>query len=178
MILVHTCCADCALKFSVSVANYHQQKIDWYYYNPNIHPRSEYLARMKALKKIKPDGIDLIVPNYRPIKYYRAIAQLQDKFNQLQRCLLCWQLRLEASFEYAADHNYQIVSTTLVTSHYQDHKTINDIGQVLAKKYQLEFYIPDDIVCDLNTRGFYKQNYCGCAYSLVARMQEKYEENS
>jgi len=38
----------------------------------------------------------------------------------------------------------------------------------------LKFYIPPQICSHLKTKGFYKQNYCGCCYSLVERLEEKF----
>ena len=50
-LLIHTCCADCLLKMIDSLKD-ESAEIVGYFYNPNIHPRSEYLTRLKAAQKI------------------------------------------------------------------------------------------------------------------------------
>jgi len=54
-------------------------------------------------------------------------------------------------------------------------KKISQIAGELSNMYDTKFYRPNNICCDVKTRGFYKQNYCGCVYSLLERMKEKYE---
>lgn len=189
MLLLHVCCADCALKFSESLKSAKNQnfgQVDWYYYNPNIHPEKEYLARMRALKKVGEDlktkGVwqdSLIIPYYRPIEYFQAIKKLDvfpQKPKKPDRCHLCWRLRLEKSFVYAQKNGYHAVASTLVTSHYQNADFINQVGRELAKKHKLNYFVPKSINRDMNTKGFYKQNYCGCTYSLTERLEEKFVE--
>ncbi len=177
-LLVHTCCADCALKMQQALNKDKSakfSKIGWYFYNPNIHPKTEYLARLKALKTTaNKQQLDLIIPNYRPVEYFDKIKHLGSHPLIPDRCRLCWSLRLEKSFEYAKDHEFKAVGTTLITSHYQDQAVIEKIGKRLAEQYQIQFYTPEEIDKDLKTSGFYKQNYCGCTYSLMEKMEQKF----
>ena len=185
MLLLHTCCADCGLKFMESLTDndFKSKEVTWYYYNPNIHPRSEYLARMKAVKRVIKErqlDVELHIPNYRPAEYFQALnSSLSIKTGQApgqaDRCPHCWRLRLKTSFKYAQENNFKAVSTTLLTSHYQNRSIIKEIGQELAQKYQLDFFIPKELVCDLKTHGFYKQNYCGCCFSLLEKYQQKFK---
>lgn len=167
-ILLHACCADCTLKFLASSQGY---EVVIYYYNPNIHPRSEYQERLKAIQKIAQDHkIKLVIPNWQPKDYFQA--QIVGK--GARRCHNCWNLRLGSSAEYAKVNGFTHLSTTLLTSHYQDQDKVKEIGNCICKDKGLEFYIPESICSDLHTSGFYKQSYCGCCYSLVERFQEKF----
>ncbi len=47
------------------------------------------------------------------------------------------------------------------------------IGESLSRKTGLPFVVPIKIEQTLHTAGFYKQNYCGCAYSLIDRLEAK-----
>ncbi len=184
MLLVHTCCADCALKFFNSLKSEEIgifERVNWFYYNPNIHPKTEYLARMRALKKVikqlkNKHGWqgELIIPNYRPVEYFQAIGKLGRSPQKPQRCQLCWQLRLKKVCEYAQENQYQAVGTTLITSHYQDSQFINQLSKSLSEKFNVEYFVPAEIESNLQTGGFYKQNYCGCTYSLTERLEEKF----
>jgi len=165
-VLIHTCCADCLLKLVNSLEG---DEVVAYFYNPNIHPRSEYLARLKAIQKITEENkIKLVVPDWSPKEYFEVI---KDKNN---RCDKCWNLRLNKTFEYAKKNNFEAVSTTLLSSHYQNKETIKKIGKELEKEYKIKFLVPKKIDKELKTSGFYKQNYCGCAYSLTEDWEKKF----
>lgn len=170
-LLLHSCCADCVLKFAESIRK-SQLKVDEivaYFYNPNIHPRSEYLSRLKAIQKITEENkIKLIVPDWSPKEYFEKIK------NKGKRCEKCWKLRLEESFKYANKNGFEMVSTTLLSSHYQSKNEIEKIGKKLEEEYKIKFWIPKKIERDLKTSGFYKQNYCGCGYSLVEDWEKKF----
>lgn len=165
-ILIHNCCADCLLKMTNSL----KDEVVAYFYNPNIHPRAEYLARLKAIQKITKDyNIKLIVPDWSPKEYFEKI---KDKNN---RCDICWKLRLNKTFEYAKKNDFEAVTTTLLSSHYQNKEIIEKIGKDLEKEYKIKFLIPKKINRELKTSGFYKQNYCGCCYSLVENWENKFK---
>lgn len=183
-ILIHTCCADCFLKMMKSFDD-DSMEITGYFYNPNIHPRSEYLTRLKTAQKMSEEkGVELVVADWSPKEWFNQIplgytASPFEKRETLKqktktRCKKCWELRLEKSFEYAKKNNFEAVSTTLLTSHYQNKDIIEIIGKNLEKKYGIKFLVPEKIERDLKTSGFYKQNYCGCCYSLMERYKEKF----
>ncbi len=186
-ILIHTCCADCLLKMMDSLKN-EDVKVTAYFYNPNIHPRSEYLARLNAAKKItEENGINLIVADWSPKEWFKVQNPPVDKstsslkkggsLKNKNRCEMCWKLRLGKTFEYAKKNNFEVVSTTLLTSHYQNKEQIEKIGKELEKEFKIKFLVPKQITQDLKTSGFYKQNYCGCCYSLVEAWSEKFGKN-
>ena len=165
-LLIHTCCADCLLKIKNSL----EDEVMAYFYNPNIHPRSEYLARLKAIQKIAEENkIKLVVPDWSPKEYFEKI---KDKNS---RCEKCWKLRLNKTFEYAKKNNFEAVTTTLLSSHYQNKEIIEKIGKELEEKYKIKFLIPKKIDRELKTSGFYKQNYCGCGYSLTEAWENKFK---
>lgn len=180
-LLIHACCADCLLKFvdSIKRENKEIDDIQVYYYNPNIHPRSEYLSRLNAIKKISEENkIKLIVADWSPKEWFennlpKSLFYKRDLLKS-NRCVRCWELRLRKTFEYAKEKGFKVVSSTLITSHYQDQNKIETIAKELENKYQIKFLIPKKVSKDLKTTGFYKQNYCGCCYSLVEAWSEKF----
>lgn len=177
--LIHVCCADCLLKFLASLNfDKNTKDIALFFYNPNIHPRSEYFSRLKAIKQIlekKELKYKLIIPNYRPKEYFEAQKNLSSQLiNNPARCLNCWTLRLKTSCEYALNHDFQEIGTTLMTSSYQAQNEIKAIAQKLSKQYRLKLLLPQNINQQLNNKGFYKQNYCGCCFSLLEKNLEKF----
>lgn len=175
-LLVHACCADCLLKM---LGSFDDKKVEItaYFYNPNIHPRAEYLSRLKAVKQIcEEKKIKLVVADWSPREWFEGIKPTLPSLKKggKTRCERCWELRLRKTFEYAKKNNFEVISTTLLTSHYQNKNKIEEIGKRLEKEFGIKFLVPKNIVCDLKTSGFYKQNYCGCCYSLVESWSEKF----
>lgn len=186
-LLLHACCADCALKFFRVImspeGDTNPTTVVIYYYNPNIHPRAEYLTRLLALRKVVEKKAKIVVPDWRPREYFEVVKPTPDpsldkeggiNTNRQNRCIKCWNLRLEATAKYAAEKGFEYFSSTLVTSEYQDQDKIEKIAKDKACKFKIKFWKPKEICCDLKTSGFYKQFFCGCVYSLKERYEEKY----
>jgi predicted adenine nucleotide alpha hydrolase (AANH) superfamily ATPase len=175
-IVIHTCCADCFINYISFLEDekqiYPSTQITAFFYNPNIHPRSEYLERLNALKKVLSEKyinrpIKLVIPEYKPREFFESIK------GKPERCMSCWDLRLQKTFEYAKEHNIPYFSTTLLSSHYQDADKIKAIGEGMETT-DIKMIYPLSVHEQLDNSGFYKQNFCGCCYSLTQRMWEKY----
>ena len=165
-VLVQVCCADCLVRFFDG-----KTEIEGYFYNPNIQPRAEYLCRLAAAQKIAGEKkLKLIVADWSPKEYFGAVK------NDKKRCENCWKLRIEKTAEYAKASGFEYFSTTLLSSQYQNREMIKKIGEAAGKKYGVKFWEPEKIERELKTKGFYKQFFCGCGYSMVERMEEKYKE--
>jgi len=168
-ILIHTCCADCllnTLKYlrEEGIVNM-DSRVVILFFNPNIHPRSEFLERLNTVKKVllNEKNIELVIPDYTPKEYFKGIERKEE------RCVGCWELRLRNLFEYAKENGFENITSTLLVSHYQERGKILQIAKGLNEKYGLNFIDVDSRHNCRNT-GFYKQNYCGCCYSLMERM--------
>lgn len=177
-LLIHTCCADCLLNLLYTLEKEKQISKDTnlvlLFYNPNIHPRTEYMERLNALKQIIEQGkiaqkVKLVIPEYRPKEYFESIAQEQ------KRCIGCWKVRMKYLLDYAEANDISCVSSTLLSSHYQDSEMIEAIACSLKKSHQ-EIIVPKQEYEHLKTGGFYKQNFCGCCFSLTERLSEKYKK--
>lgn len=166
-LLIHTCCADCALKMIEKINP--GIEICLYFYNPNIHPESEWQARKNAVKQVfadKPYG--LVFTNWTPKDYFAQVK------GPLDRCPKCWRVRLIKTFEYAKANGFDQVSSTLFTSIYHDQTVLRQIAADLGKQFGIEVYYPKTVDYELKTAGFFKQNYCGCLFSLMEKYQGKY----
>lgn len=178
-LLIHACCADCLLKMVESIRSEKRfDEIEVYYYNPNIHPRSEYQSRLKAMQ-LMIGKLKMIVPDWKPSEYFETQNPSKSPFDKREtskpkRCEKCWKLRLEKTAEYAKKNGFDCFTSTLLTSEYQNSEMIEKIGKEIGKKYEIEFLIPKNICKKLETKGFYKQVFCGCCYSLTERFEEKF----
>ncbi len=96
-----------------------------------------------------------------------------------ERCKSCYRLRLEKTAEQAQKKGFDAFSTTLLISPFQDFEQLVIIGEELAGKYNVPFYLRDfrQYFCKAMTYakefGLYRQKYCGCIYSRKERYQKK-----
>lgn len=181
----HICCADCGLKMvhALEQEGYCAlSELTLLFDNPNIHPEQEFRARQKAVFDIFADFPGkVVVANWEPERYFSKIRQKQestpgtfDVWKREDRCPVCWTIRLTAAFAYAKEHECSFVTTTLVTSQYQDTGKVRAIGEAMATEAGIDFVVPQGINQCEKTKGFYKQNYCGCAFSLTERLAKKH----
>ncbi|HEC24847.1 MAG TPA: epoxyqueuosine reductase QueH [bacterium] len=171
-LLLHICCSPC-LMYPYTVVNGKFDVVMGYFYNPNIHPYSEYLRREESLKKFTDDkGFKVIYEkNYDMEEFIRNVA-----FREENRCYYCLSKRLEKTASLAKSSKFTHFSTTLLYSKHQKHDYIKEIGRNLEKKYGIIFHYEDfrlgykeGIKLSLEY-NLYRQNYCGCIYSEKERL--------
>lgn len=177
-LLLHICCANCAL-YPVTTLKDKGINVHGHWYNPNIHPHTEYIARLDALRQLQELwGLHIdYKDNYGLDEYIRAVGG-----NMENRCLHCYSLRLEETAIRAKEIGMDAFSTTLLVSPYQKTDMIKEIGMELEERYNIEF-LPGDFREGwhdgkrlLRELGLYRQKYCGCIYSLIERQNEKKNE--
>ena len=174
-LLLHACCGICTS--SVVERLYPFFDITILYYNPNIYPFSEYLKRFDTLKdlilkmKIK---VKIFEIGYQNKEFKEIIKGLENEKEGGERCTKCFYLRLEKAAKFAKKYNYDYFTTTLSVSPHKDSDKLNQIGKELSEKYGVKYLYSDfkkkegykrsnEIAEEYN---LYRQNYCGCRYSL------------
>ena len=115
----------------------------------------------------------MIVGKYNHSSWLKLIKGYEKDSEKGERCLICYQDRLEKTARLVKEKNYDYFSTTLTTSPYKDAEAINKIGAELEKKYKVKFLDKDFKKQDgfkksaklSKELGLYRQNYCGCEFS-------------
>lgn len=184
-ILLHICCAGCAIH-PVEALRKAGHQIAGYFYNPNIHPYSEYLRRKEGVEKFaKESGLNVIFADYELEHYFQYIVYNESAATARDiRCPACWWMRLEKVAAFAKENGFEAFTTTLLGSPYQDQDVIKDIGTDIAKRFGLIFYFEDfrkgfKAAHELaKSKGMYLQNYCGCVFSEKERIEEKTNKKS
>ena len=184
-ILLHSCCAPCSSYVITFLAPYFNITI--LYYNPNIFPKNEYLKRkeeqIRLINSLKtPNKVDILDCDYDNEIYEKQIKGYENCPERGARCNICFKLRLEKTAELAKKNNYDYFCSTLTVSPYKNAKLINEIGNELAKKYQIKWLYSDFKKNDGYKKSIelskkynlYRQNYCGCIYSK----KEQEEKNT
>lgn len=171
-ILLHTCCAPCLI-YPLERLIDKGFKVRAFYYNPNIHPFSEYNRRKEAFVVLSKElQLEVQCPEYRPSDFFQAV---NSKEGAPQRCAICWSLRLRKTAMQAKDDGFQAFSSTLLVSPYQDQELLKQLGSQIAKDTGIVFYYEDfrpgfkKAHIDAKSKGIYCQKYCGCIYSEIER---------
>jgi len=174
-LLLHICCAPCLI-YPIAQLKQKGFAVTGFFYNPNIHPFSEYNNRKQALEMVSQKyNIEVIYPEYMPQEFFQAVNL---KENSPQRCRLCWSMRLGFSAKYAKEKGFTHFTTTLLVSPYQDQEALKEIGNKAAGAYGVEFYYEDFRTGfraahdKAKSEGIYCQKYCGCIYSEIERFSK------
>lgn len=174
-LLLHSCCGPCSTSVLELLTKYF--KVDVYYYNPNIYPESEYLKRKNEQERLLntiEENINFIEGEYDTENYNNFIKGLEGEKEGGLRCNKCIAYRMEKACKYAKDHKYDFFTTTLSVSPHKNSKMINEIGYSLEKEYSIPYLYSDFKKKDGYKRSItlskkynlYRQDYCGCKYSI------------
>jgi epoxyqueuosine reductase len=174
-VLLHICCAPCTV-FTLKSLRGEGHDVAGYFYNPNIHPFSEFEKRRTTLEEYARIALlSLIVDGSYDLKEFLAGALRLGK----DRCLFCYRMRLKRAFQKAAEVNAAAVTTTLLYSKHQRHEEIRKIGEELAGTYGIPFLYRDfrvgwkEGIEESKRVNMYRQQYCGCIFSEYERFGAK-----
>ncbi|WP_407659030.1 epoxyqueuosine reductase QueH [Lyticum sinuosum] len=174
-ILLHSCCAPCSGEV-IETMHAAGLEITIFFYNPNIHPKKEYEIRKKEnisfANKLKLNFIDA---DYDVQNWFSRAKGMEMEPERGIRCTMCFDMRFARTALYAYENNYKVFTSSLGISRWKDMNQINNSGIKAASVY------PDITYWTYNWRSnggaermykiakrenFYKQEYCGCIYSL------------
>ncbi|MHB1484809.1 MAG: epoxyqueuosine reductase QueH [Saccharofermentanales bacterium] len=174
-LLLHTCCAPC-LEHPYQVLTNEGIEFMPYFFNPNIQPEWEYQRRRATLVKFSElNSCKVIFSDPKQDKAMAGVTSFDDMwlgFPVNNRCANCYRFRLENAARFAVENGYNAYTTTLMGSIYQSHDLISEIGNSIAKEYDIVFYNRDfrkgfqagqKMAVE---QGLYRQKYCGCICSL------------
>lgn len=174
-LLLHSCCAPCSGEvMEALIAS--KIKFSIFFYNPNIHPIQEYEIRKREnIEFAIKHNIPFIDADYDKDNWFLRAKGLELEPERGKRCTMCFDMRFERTALYAYEHGIPVISSSLGISRWKDMNQINDSGVRAASRY------PNLVYWTYNWRknggasrmyeiakreNFYKQEYCGCVYSL------------
>ncbi|MDR1748764.1 MAG: epoxyqueuosine reductase QueH [Spirochaetaceae bacterium] len=173
--LLHVCCAPCSVK---CIETLREERIEpiLFWYNPNIHPYTEYRNRRDALTLYaKTISAELVMNDEYGLRSFLAHTGIGEG----SRCGYCYRCRLEAAGIFAAENGFDSFTTTLLISPYQNHDLIRKTGEEIAARYGLLFLYRDfrprfrEGQQAAREAGLYMQKYCGCIFSEEERYLKK-----
>ena len=171
-LLMHTCCAPCSV-YCIDELRSENIEPTVYWFNPNIHPYTEYKARKDCLKEYtKRINVNAIFEeNYGLDEFCKNV--IDDLSGRCKN--YCYPVRLEQTAKYAKENGYDAFTTTLLVSPYQKHNALIEVANFMSKKYGIDFLYRDFRVGfregqnKARELGLYMQKYCGCVFSEEMR---------
>lgn len=124
--------------------------------------------------------VDFTEGAYIPEDFYHCAKGMEHLPEGGRRCFACYRLRLEAAAKTAKEKGCSYFASTLSISPLKNAQKLNEIGEQLAREYQV-LWLPNDFKkkngykrsTELSREyGMYRQDYCGCVYSLRERHPE------
>lgn len=181
-LLLHSCCAPCSSYVLEYLSQYFEVTV--FYYNPNIYPESEYTKRVLEQQKLISEmrfkyPVTFIAGNYDSEKFYNMARGLENVKEGGERCFKCYELRLREAAKIAKNGEYDFFTTTLSISPLKNAQKLNEIGMLLAEEYGIEYLLSDfkkkngyKRSVELSEQyGLYRQDYCGCVFSMKERKE-------
>ena len=175
-LLLQVCCApDATVAYERLREDY---DVTFWWYNPNIHPLAEYEKRLASLIELaRIWSVPLIIEKYDPERFFRSVQGLENEPEGGKRCTLCFEMHLTFACERSEKWGFEFVTTTLTTSPHKDTDLINSLGKKIFENSKVQF-LPENFKkkdgflrsVELSKKfKLYRQNYCGCIFSLIPR---------
>ena len=120
-------------------------------------------------------GIPFIDVDYDKDNWFERIKGLEQEPERGKRCTMCFDMRFERTALYAHEHGFPVICSSLGISRWKDMNQINESGLRAAARYEHLTYWTYNWrkqggaarMYEIAKReNFYKQEYCGCVYSL------------
>ncbi len=174
-LLLHSCCAPCSGEVMEALT---ASGIEFsiFFYNPNIHPHQEYVIRKDENKRFADKhNIPFIDADYDKDNWFERIKGLEWEPERGKRCTACFDMRFERTALHAKENGFTLISSTLGISRWKNMEQINGCGVKAAARYDdMEYWTfnwrkkggSERMYQIAKKENFYKQEYCGCVYSL------------
>lgn len=179
-VLLHICCGPCAI-YPAKLLKEEGYEVEGFFYNPNIHPFSEYKKRYEAVVAMgERMGLNVIHHRYDFEDFLRQLSSIRDRQQQHR---FCWRRRLEETARVAESEGIPHFTTTLLSSPYQNVEEIKLLGEEIAQKEEINFLARDFRPGFAESHKIskewklYHQNYCGCLYSEKESIEQRKKSN-
>ncbi len=174
-LLMHSCCAPCAGEIMKALSA-SEINTTIFFYNPNIHPQEEYeLRKEENIRFAKKLSMPFIDADYDKELWFERVKGQENDPERGARCTTCFDMRFEVTAQYAREHDFDLISSTLGISRWKDINQINGCGIRAVDLFDgITYWDFNWRKCGGSSRmlelskqeEFYQQEYCGCVYSL------------
>jgi len=167
-VLLHVCCAPCSTHVVETLKK--RFSVTMFFSNSNIFPKEEYELRLENVKRIAAlYDLLLVEDSYDHNAWLQYVRGLESEPEGGSRCTKCFEFNLARTAQYAKINNFDCFTTTLTVSPHKNSRIIFAIGRSLGNFLEIDFKKRDGFKhsVELSKKyGLYRQNYCGCEFSL------------
>lgn len=174
-VLLHSCCAPCSGDLMERLID-RGIELTIFFYNPNIHPKKEYeIRKNENIRFAEKMNIKFVDADYDVQDWFKRAKGMEHELERGIRCTMCFDMRFERTALYAFENGYNVITSSLGISRWKNMDQINDCGIRAAANYPGVSYWTYNWrkhgggakMYEIAKReNFYKQEYCGCIYSL------------
>lgn len=202
-LFLHSCCAPCSSHvleylrkyFRITVFYFNPNITEEAEYRKRVAEQKRLIAayNKELTKEVSTDRngkdgasnagypIEVIEGDYEPQRFFEMAKGLEDCPEGGERCFACYALRLSETAKRAQAGRYDYFTTTLSISPLKNAVKLNEIGEKLATELGVAWLPSDFKKKDGYKRSIelskeydlYRQDYCGCVYSLAERERQK-----
>lgn len=174
-VLMHSCCAPCSGEL-MELMQENGIELTIFFYNPNIHPKREYeIRKNENIRFAEKLNIPIIDADYDVQNWFYKAKGMEHEPERGVRCTMCFDMRFVRTAEYAKENGFKVITSSLGISRWKNMDQINDSGLRAAELYDgVEYWTynwrkgggSERMYKIAKREQFYKQEYCGCIYSL------------
>ena len=176
-VLLHSCCGPCSSAVLENLIRNFEVTLLWY--NPNLYPQEEFDRRFATqLELIEKMGlaedVQILAEKRTHEDYLARVKGLEEEPEGGKRCTECFRLRLVECARLAKQYGFEYFCTTLTVSRHKDAVRINTLGEEIGQAFGVK-WLPSEFKKrggEERSRvlsaqyGLYRQNYCGCEFSM------------
>ena len=171
-LILMSCCAPCSCGAIEQLVNGEIPDIDDFivmFFNPNIFPENEYQKRLaEQIKYCEKLGVKYVVGDYNHDDWRKSVNGLENEPERGARCSKCFAYRFCYAREYAKKHGFNAIASVFGVSRHKDQSQVDAAGQESCETIK---YLPikwnEELRQQINRESdFYRQNYCGCEFSM------------
>lgn len=171
-LVLMSCCAPCSCGAIRQLVDGEISGIDDFivmFFNPNIFPNSEYQKRLnEQIKYCEKLGVKYIVGDYNHDAWREHVRGFENEPERGKRCSKCFAYRFCFARDWALKNGYNAIASVFGVSRHKDQAQVDTVAVESCGEIK---YLP--IKWDENLRqktnresDFYRQNYCGCEFSM------------
>lgn len=174
--MVHVCCGPCATSSLLRLLEEGWKPV-LYFSNSNIYPYEEFEKRYENLLIVSDRySLPVIKGEYNHEEWLSFIKGYENEPERGKRCTKCFRYNLLLAGRKAREEGIRYFCTTLTVSRFKNSAVIFHEGEDLEGFLKFDFKKKDGFALSCRIAkemGLYRQNYCGCEFSLGERNAEK-----
>ena len=175
-ILLHVCCGPCSTA-SIERLLSEGWEPTMFFSDSNIYPSEEFEKRYEnAIIVARHYNLPIIYDQQDHDAWRAAVKGHEMDAEHGERCTLCFDYNLKRTAEKARELGFEYFTTTLTVSRFKKSSVIFAVGSEFPGFVEIDFKKKDGFAKSIRLSkelGLYRQDYCGCEFSLRDRIKQK-----